>query len=269
MYIKPKKSLGQNFLTDKNIQRKIILACGLNRGDIILEIGAGRGELTQLIAQEARQVYALEIDWRLSDILKDNLRNYSNVKIICQDILKWDLDSLSVDQEFSGNNKLKVVGNIPYYITTPIIEYLLRYRDKIDSVFLTVQKELAERITAVYGSKRYSAFSCFLQYYTLPEILFTIKNNCFRPVPKVDSCFLKLTIREKPAVEVKNEVLLFTIIRAAFNQRRKILRNSLEGIIPRDKLENFFAEFKISYNIRPEQLSLQDFAGLADIGAVA
>ncbi|MFH0791306.1 MAG: 16S rRNA (adenine(1518)-N(6)/adenine(1519)-N(6))-dimethyltransferase RsmA [Candidatus Omnitrophota bacterium] len=263
MRIKPKKSLGQNFLADKNIQRKIILTCGLNRGDIILEIGAGRGELTLLIAQDARQVYALEIDWRLADILKDNLRDYSSVKIICQDILKFDLNSLFLEKEFDC--RLKVIGNIPYYITTPIIEYLLRYRDKIDVIFLTVQKELAERITAVYGSKRYSAFSCFLQYYTLPETLFTIKNNCFRPVPKVDSCFLKLKIREKPAVEVKNEVLLFTIIRAAFNQRRKILRNSLEGIIPQDKLEKFFTEFKISSNIRPEQLRLQDFAGLADI----
>lgn len=258
MYFKPKKSLGQNFLIDKNIQRKIIRVCGFNRQDIILEIGAGRGELTQLIAKEVKQVYALEIDRRLSEILKDNLRDYVNAEIICQDILKFDLESLFAEQ------KLKVIGNIPYYITTPIIEHLLRYRDKIDSIFLTVQKELAERITVGCGSKQYSAFSCFLQYYTLPELLFSIKNNCFKPVPKVDSCFLKLKLREKPAVEVENEVLLFTIIRTAFNQRRKILRNSLKEIIPQDNLENFFAAFKISPNIRPEQLKLQDFADLVN-----
>lgn len=259
MCFKPKKSLGQNFLIDKNIQRKIIRVCGFNHQDIILEIGAGRGELTQLIAKEVKQVYALEIDRRLSEILKDNLQNYSNVTIIFQDILKFDLKSLSAGQ------KLKVIGNIPYYITTPIIGYLLQYRDKIDTIFLTVQKELAERITVGCGSREYSAFSCFLQYYTLPKILFPIKNNCFKPVPRVDSCFLKLKPREKPAVEVKNEVMLFTIIRRAFNQRRKILRNSLKEIIPQDKLENFFAGFKINPNVRPEQLKLQDFADLSNM----
>ena len=182
MHIKPKKSLGQNFLVDKNIQKKIIVYLEIKPDDIILEIGAGRGELTNLIAKEAEKVYALEIDNSLCGILKENLKSYSNVEIINRDILKFNL------RAYFRNLKqnLKVFGNIPYYISSPIIEHLFNYRNKIESIFITVQKEFAKRVTAIPGSKEYGSLSCFVQYYAKPKIIFNIKKASFFPVPKVD-----------------------------------------------------------------------------------
>lgn len=261
MHFKPKKSLGQNFLIDKNIQKKIIFACAFTQKDIVLEIGAGRGELTVEIAKIAKKVYALEIDSFLYNQLKEKLKTYSNLKLIHQDILKFDLNQYLR----KIRKKIKVIGNIPYYITTPIIEHLLKFRNKIDCIFLTLQKEFARRIIASPGSKVYGSLTCLVQYYTQPELLFYIKRNSFMPVPKVDSCFLKLKILRTPPVETKNEDLFFTLIRLAFNQRRKTLRNSLRGIVEPKKLEAFFAKFKINPNIRPEDLSLDDFANLANL----
>lgn len=255
--IRPSKRLGQNFLVDKNIQRKIIAACEFDSSDTVLEIGAGRGELTRLIAAKARRVWALEIDKDLLPVLEENLEDITNVKVISGDILRFNFRQIK--------SKVKAFGNIPYYITTSIIEHLLKYRDLIDVVFLTVQKEFAKRITALPGSKDYGSFSCFAQYYTQPKILFTIHKGSFRPQPKVDSCFLRLEIRRKPAVKVENEKSLFKIIRASFNQRRKTLRNSLKGIIPLPKLQLFFNRYHIDPNIRPEALALQDFANLANL----
>lgn len=260
MYLKPKKGLGQNFLIDENILRKISVACAVGKGDTVLEIGAGRGELTALIAERAGFVYALEIDAALCPALKEALSAYANVKILRQDILRFSLKS-GMDKY---GNKLKVIGNIPYYITTPIIEHIFKYRGLIASAFLTVQKEFAERITALPGSKEYGSFSCFVRYYSRPQIVFMIKRNSFFPVPKVDSALLRLDLKDGLPLNVKKEKRLFRIIRGAFNQRRKTLRNSLRGIVAAQRLEAFFGQYRIDRNTRPEDLHLEDFINLAN-----
>ncbi|TRZ96314.1 ribosomal RNA small subunit methyltransferase A [bacterium] len=260
MQIKPKKRLGQSFLIDPNIKRKIISACGLSQKDTVLEIGSGRGELTKLIAESAGSVLAVEIDTSLTEILKNNLIAYPNVKIINRDILKLDLSKLPV----KFGKKLKVIGNIPYYISTPIIEYLLKYRKRVDSIHLTVQKEYARRLVALPGGADYGSLSCFLQYHSSPEILFYIKRSCFFPAPRVDSAFVRLTLKPNWQANPEKEKLLFKVIRAAFNQRRKTLRNSLKDTIPAQKLEQFFKKYSLDRNIRPEKLSLTDFSRLTN-----
>jgi 16S rRNA (adenine1518-N6/adenine1519-N6)-dimethyltransferase len=259
---RPIKSLGQNFLVDQNIRRKIVQFLELRPSDILLEIGAGQGELTGLIAPKVDKLYALEIDRRLYPLLIERFKIYNSVSIINQDILKCNLIKLADEHKIKG--KIKVFGNIPYYISSPIIERLIKYRVVIREVFITVQKEFARRVVAVPGSKEYGSFSCFLQYYTTPKIVFQISKGCFYPSPKVDSCLLHLKFREKPAVYVKDEELLFKIIRAAFNQRRKTLRNSLKGNLQLEKLEGFLLKNNLNLNIRPEQLSLAKFADLAN-----
>jgi 16S rRNA (adenine1518-N6/adenine1519-N6)-dimethyltransferase len=258
MHAKPKKSLGQNFLKDGNIRRKIISACDFSLSDKVLEIGAGTGLMTGSIAAGVKEVFALEIDGSLINLLKDSVKGFDNVNIVNKDILKFDLNHIRA-------HKLKVFGNIPYYITTPIIEHLLIYREKIDMIFLTVQKEFGKRMVASPGSKDYGSFSLFVQYYTECKMLFIIKKNSFFPAPKVDSCFLRLKIRTEPAVNAGDEERFFRIIRSAFQQRRKTLKNSLEGLIRQSKLEEFFRTYNIDPKIRPEDLSLQNFAELAAI----
>jgi 16S rRNA (adenine1518-N6/adenine1519-N6)-dimethyltransferase len=258
MRLKPKKNLGQNFLVDQNIQRKIIAACAFRPSDTVLEIGAGRGDLTRLIAEKAAKVYALEIDSHFCLLLREALWNYPGVSVIRQDILKFDFKK----HLRPVKSKVKVFGNIPYYITTPIIERLITFRNKIEAVYLTVQKEFARRIVAVPGSKEYGSFSCFVQYYAQPKILFAIKKTSFYPSPKVDSCFLKLEIKPKAMLGKEKEGMLFKIIRAAFCQRRKTLRNSLKGVISRQRLEIFFQKYNLDPNIRPEDLGLQEFINL-------
>ena len=229
--------------------------------DVVLEIGAGRGEITGLIARKAGFVYALEIDASLCKILKSGLAGLENVEALKGDILKFDFKNF-----FSKvNKKVKVVGNIPYYITTPIIERLLEYREKISSVFIMVQKEFALRAVSGPGSKVFGSLSCFLQYYATPKILFSISKSCFYPAPKVDSCFLELSILKEPAVKVNDEALFLKIIRAGFNKRRKTLRNSLKDVIPQKKLSEFFQKYGIDKNTRPERLSLSDFANLVNL----
>lgn len=260
MYAKPKRSLGQNFLVDKNLQKKIIESSGVNNDDIVLEIGPGRGEITRFLVEKAGRVFAVEVDKNLYSLLKDSIKS-ANFEVINADILKFDFEEFFV----KINKKIKVIGNIPYYITTPIIEKLIGFKSGIEDIYLTVQKEFALRVVAVPGSKIYGSLSCFLQYFTEPEIMFIIPNGCFNPVPKVDSCLLHLKIRNIPKVNVNDEERLFKIIRASFNQRRKTLRNSLSGIIEEEKLNVFFEKFNISKSIRPERLSLADFATLANI----
>lgn len=255
MYPKPKKSLGQNFLVDKNIQQKIITACQLETSDTILEIGPGTGELTRLISPQVKKLYAFEIDSRLSRQLKKEFSDRQNTQIIHMDILKVKLEEYLT-------NRTKVIGNIPYYISTPIIERFLNYKQNVDRIFLTVQKEFAERVAALPGSKTYGSLSCFIQYHARPQLMFKISSSCFFPKPKVDSYFLELKILTKPLVEVTDEKAFFHIIRTAFNQRRKTLRNSLKNTIPKEKMDLFFTRFAINPNIRPEDLSLQDFANL-------
>ena len=261
MHIKPKKSLGQNFLVDKNIQNKIIDACGLKISDTVLEIGSGRGELTRHLAPKVKNLLALELDKRLCQLLKDEFRNDANVKIMNRNILKFNLS------RYFGNirDKIKVIGNIPYYITTPIITHLFKYSNIIGTILLTVQKEFAHRIIAGPGSKDYGAFSCFVQYYSVPKLIFTIKKASFLPAPKVDSCFLRMDIRSQPPVLSSDERLFFRIIRHAFNQRRKILKNSLEGVVAPEKIAIFFEKYNIDPRIRPESLGLDDFARLSSL----
>lgn len=260
MRVKPKKSLGQNFLADKNIRQKIIRACGLANEDIILEIGAGYGDFTVQLAACAKKVYALEIDQRLYPDLEKNLSAYNNCKIIKSDILKFDIAGFLREEKIK--QKIKVIGNIPYYISSPIIERLIDYRNNIGEVFMTVQKEFGRRVCAAPGSKEYGSFSCFTQYYACCRILFEINRGCFKPVPKVDSSFLSLEFREKPPVKVEDEAVFFKLIRAAFNQRRKTLRNSLEGLLDLRELERALNSAGIDRNARPEDLSLEQFAKL-------
>ncbi|MCX5699963.1 MAG: 16S rRNA (adenine(1518)-N(6)/adenine(1519)-N(6))-dimethyltransferase RsmA [Candidatus Omnitrophica bacterium] len=263
MRIKPKKSLGQNFLIDKNIRNKIIKSLLLENDDIVLEIGSGRGELTELIAESVDKVIALEVDKRLSEALVGLSNATPNITVINQDILKLDLEALNKSLRLI--KRFKVFGNIPYYISSPIIEHLLFFRSTIDTIFITVQKEFAERIVACPGSKDFGSFSCFVQYYAHPKIIFDISKNCFRPVPKVTSSFLELKIREVPAVSVQDETRFFKVVRGAFGQRRKTLRNSLEGLVSEKKLEAFFTESKNKKTVRPEELSLKDFALLSNL----
>lgn len=260
MLYRPKKRLGQNFLVDKNVRRKIIDCCQFTSRDTVLEIGAGRGELTALIAARVKKIYCLELDSRLCDCIRQEFADITNLEVINQDVLKFNLKKY-----FKPGPKVKVVGNIPYYISTPIIEHLLKFSQLIDAIYLTVQKEFAQRLCAGPGSKIYGALSLFLQYHTEPKILFVVSKNSFFPRPKVDSAFVRLKIRTVDPVEVNDEKLLFQIIRTSFNYRRKTLRNSLSEVIPPSKLEDYFCSFNIDKDIRPEELSLKDFANLANL----
>ncbi|MFH1655900.1 MAG: 16S rRNA (adenine(1518)-N(6)/adenine(1519)-N(6))-dimethyltransferase RsmA [Candidatus Omnitrophota bacterium] len=245
-----KKSLGQNFLSDDNIKRKIIHACQLSKDDFVLEIGPGLGALTKDIAIGVKSITAVEKDVRLCGHLVILLDDYKNLILINEDILKFKITQKNT----------KVVGNIPYNISSPIIEHLINQRDKISVIYISLQKELARRIIAKPGGKDYSSFSLFVQYYTIPEIKFIIKRGSFKPQPKVDSAFVELIVRKVPAVKVKNEELLFRIIRACFNQRRKMISNTLRDFVRADKI----SQIDIDQNCRPEELSLQDFAKIAD-----
>lgn len=259
MHQKPKKRLGQNFLRDGNIRNKIIAACGFNKSDTVLEIGSGRGELTSSIARLVNKVYALEIDSGLCESLKNELSDSSNITVINQDILKYDFK-----KNFGkSRNKIKIVGNIPYYISSPIIQHLVKTKELIEVIFLTVQKEFAQRIIAPAGGKDYGSFSCFVQYHFKPRLLFNIKSTSFTPMPKVDSSFLSLAISKDYRLNRREEDFLFRIVRGAFNKRRKTLRNSLKGIVALNKLEGFSKKFMINTNTRPEELSLDDFINLA------
>lgn len=254
----PKKRLGQNFLRDGHARARIVAACDFSPSDIVLEIGPGQGAITPLIAPRVAKVYAVEIDTQLIAGLEEKLRFFPNVAVLNRDILRFDICSIPE----SASRKIRIFGNIPYYITSPIIEHLFASRAGIADIFLTVQKEFARRICAGPGSKEYGSFSCFVQYYAEPEILFDVKRHSFYPVPKVDSSFIRLRVRESPPVDADEESL-FRVIRSAFQQRRKTLRNSLEGLIDDARLDEFFSRRRIDPRIRPEMLSLEDFACLA------
>jgi len=247
-------------LIDKNIQKKIIRACDLSKEDIVLEIGSGMGDLTVLLAQSAKKVYALEIDDRLCPLLEQRLIKFDNCQVIKADILKCDICKFLADQQVK--QKIKVIGNIPYYISSPIIEHLIFCRRSISAAFITVQKEFGRRAISAAGSKIYGSFSCFVQYYCAANIEFEIKRNSFKPAPNVESCFLSLEFWKDPQVFVRNEETFFKLIRTAFNQRRKTLKNSLEGLVAQDKLIKFFQQNDLDKNIRPEELSLGQFASL-------
>lgn len=252
--MRPKKSLGQNFLVDKNIQEKIIAACNLKKTDTVFEIGPGRGEITRFLLAKVKKVIAVEIDPVLCEALSQQYKAYSNFTLLHADILKTSL---------SQYKNLKIIANIPYYISTPIIAHLLHYRKQIKVIYLTMQKELAGRLVATSGTKAYGAFSCFTQFYTQPKIVFSIKNTSFWPKPKVDSSFVELKILKTPKVKVKDEEFFFRIIRLGFNQRRKVLKNSLGKIAPEKQLIHCLNRLGIPQTVRAEALSLEGFAQLA------
>ena len=260
MRFRPKKYLGQNFLIDKNIQTKIIKVAQIQPQDTVLEIGAGRGELTQLIVQQTQRIIALELDSYLCSILRNNLIDFPRLEIINQSILEFN-----ISRYFKNIPKIRVIGNLPYNITTPIIVHLLRFRDKIKDILITVQKEFAQRMVASKGTCDWGAFSCFVQYYTEPQILFIIKKTCFLPQPKVDSALMKLSIRQNFPLGNREEKQLFRIIRLNFQQRRKTLKNALSGVISSERLNRYFNQYNIDKNIRGEQLSLQDFINLINV----
>lgn len=261
------KKFGQNFLIDTHVLEKIIAAADVTKDDFVLEIGPGIGTMTQYLCEHARAVAAVEIDKNLIPILGDTLGAYDNVEIINQDILKVDIKKLA--EEKNGGRPIKVVANLPYYITTPIIMGLFESHVPVDSITVMVQKEVADRMQTGPGSKDYGALSLAVQYYAKPEIVANVPPNCFMPRPKVGSAVIRLTRHQNPPVQAKDEKLMFRIIRASFNQRRKTLANGLKNSqelqFTKEQVEQAITECGLPLNIRGEALTLEQFAALADI----
>ena len=251
----PKKYLGQHFLIDPQVTEKIISACQLKPDDIVLEIGPGSGVLTRRIAPMAKRVIAIETDQRLCQKLQQETQD-SNIEVIHADFLKYPFDLLP--------EKLKVIGNLPYYISSPIIERIINNRRQFESAFITVQLEFGERLCAKVHTKDYSALSCFVQYFADVKMFFKIKSAAFKPVPKVDSCFMRIIPHEKFSIKADDENFLFKIIHQAFQQRRKMLPNTLSGLIERERLYSILESLKIDPKLRPENLSVKDFVELAN-----
>lgn len=260
------KKFGQNFLIDAHVLDKIIQAAEITREDFVLEIGPGIGTLTQYLAEAAGQVTAVEIDGHLIPILEDTLRAYDNVTVINQDVLKLDINQLAMEK--NGGKPIKVVANLPYYITTPIIMGLFESGVPLKSLTVMVQKEVAERMQARPGGKDYGALSLAVQYYAEPYLAANVPPNCFMPRPNVGSAVIRLTRYETPPVAVKDEHLMFGIIRAAFNQRRKTLvnalANALELSMTKEQVLAALEALGYSKTIRGEALSLKEFAELAN-----
>lgn len=260
------KKFGQNFLIDTHVLEKIIAAAGITRDDCVLEIGPGIGTMTQYLAESAGHVIAVEIDDNLIPILKETLADYDNITIINQDILKVDINALT--EEYNGGKPIKVVANLPYYITTPIIMGLFESNVPIDNITVMVQKEVADRMQVGPGTKDYGALSLAVQYYAEPYIVANVPPNCFIPRPSVGSAVIRLTRHQVPPVQADDLKLMFRIIRASFNQRRKTLQNGLNNSpeIPYSKEEIAAAieSLGVSPSVRGETLTLEQFARLAN-----
>lgn len=261
------KKFGQNFLIDTHVLEKIIHAAGITKEDFVLEIGPGIGTMTQYLCEAAREVAAVEIDKNLIPILtEDTLKSYQNVTIINEDVLKFDINQLI--EERNGGKPIKVVANLPYYITTPIIMGLFEAHIPLDNITVMVQKEVAERMQAVPGTKDYGALSLAVQYYAQPYIVANVPPNCFMPRPNVGSAVIRLTLYKDAPIKVKNEKRLFQIIRASFNQRRKTLLNGLnnaaEITVPKDIIAEAITALNLPIAVRGETLSLAQFAALSD-----
>ena len=259
------KKFGQNFLIDTHVLEKIMDAAEVTKDDLVIEIGPGIGTMTQYLCERAREVVAVEIDKNLIPILNDTLSAYDNVTVINEDVLKLDIKALA--EERNGGKPVKVVANLPYYITTPIIMGLFESGVPLKSITIMVQKEVADRMKTGPGSKEYGALSLAVQYYSDPKIMMEVPPNCFIPRPNVGSAVIRLDRCEAPKVGVADEALLFRIIRASFNQRRKTLVNGLSnGGIPvsKEELKGILIRLFDNENIRGEALSLQQFAALAD-----
>lgn len=254
-----KKSLGQNFLIDKNFVDKIVDAADIENQNV-LEIGPGIGTITYEMAKQAKKVVAIEIDQSLIPILDENLEEFANAKVINQDILKTDLKKL-VEEEFNGES-FKVVSNLPYYITTPIIEMLITTGLPCDDMTIMVQKEVAERMVAGESDKEYSSLSVFIKFYTEAEVITNLPKSVFMPQPKIDSTILNLKLRIYD--ENVNQDLLFKLVRAGFNKRRKTILNSMSDVIEKDRLKEAFAKVNLAENLRAENLSIDDFINLTN-----
>ncbi len=261
-----RKKYGQNFLIDTRVLDKIIAAAGVTRDDTVLEIGPGIGTMTQCLAEAAGQVIAVEIDDNLIPILKETLADYSNITIINEDILKVDIRRLA--HEAGGGRPIKVVANLPYYITTPIIMGLFESGAEIDNITVMVQKEVAERMSAGPGSKDYGALSLAVQYYAEPYLVANVPQNCFIPRPNVGSAVIRLTRHREPPVKVADPALMFKLIRASFGQRRKTLQNGLnnspELSFSKEQIAAAIGSLGVPAAIRGEALTLEQFARLAD-----
>lgn len=261
------KKYGQNFLIDTSVLERIMAAAEITEQDCVLEIGPGIGTMTQYLAERAREVVAVEVDRNLIPILEETLSEYANVTLINEDILKVDLNQLA--KEKNAGEPMKVVANLPYYITTPIIMELFESQVPIDSITIMVQKEVADRMQVGPGTKDYGALSLAVQYYAKPEIVANVPPNCFMPRPKVGSAVIRLTRHQKVPVQVKCEKFLFQIIRASFNQRRKTLVNGLynspEITVEKEQVVKALEQMGLSSNIRGEALTLEQFASLSNL----
>ena len=262
------KKFGQNFLIDENVVEKIVRDAGVTKDDFVLEIGPGIGTMTQILCENAREVVAVEIDDKLIPILtEDTLSWYDNVTVIHEDILKLDIVKLA--NERNGGKPIKVVANLPYYITTPIIMGLFESHVLLDSITIMVQKEVADRMQVGPGTKDYGALSLAVQYYAKPQILLNVPASCFMPRPNVDSAVIQLTRYEKPPVEVADEHLMFRLIRASFNQRRKTMTNSVgnspELSVSKEQMAAALEKCGLSATVRGEALTLAQFAELANV----
>lgn len=261
------KKFGQNFLIDTHILERIIAEAEINHDDMVLEIGPGIGTMTQYLCENAREVIAVEIDRALIPILEDTLGEYNNVTVINEDILKLDINELI--KEKNAGRPVKVVANLPYYITTPIIMGLFEKKVNVESITVMVQKEVAQRMQAGPGTKDYGALSLAVQYYAVPEIVSNVPPNCFMPRPNVSSAVIRLKLHEEPVIHVKSEELLFRIIRASFAQRRKTLMNSIHNSgelnITKEQVSCALNRMGLPETIRGEALTLEQFAELSDI----
>lgn len=260
------KKFGQNFLIDEGIVNKIVREAGVTKDDFVLEIGPGIGTMTQLLCEQAGGVAAVEIDTNLIPILKETLAEYDNVTIINEDILKVDIKKLA--EEKNGGKPIKVVANLPYYITTPIIMGLFESNVPIDSITVMVQKEVADRMQVGPGTKDYGALSLAVQYYSKPQVVINVPPECFIPRPNVGSAVIRLTRYKEPPVKVKDEKLMFKLIRASFNQRRKTLANGLNNSpeinFSKEEITAAIESLHKSPSIRGEALTLSEFAALSD-----
>ncbi|MBD5480543.1 MAG: 16S rRNA (adenine(1518)-N(6)/adenine(1519)-N(6))-dimethyltransferase RsmA [Lachnospiraceae bacterium] len=261
------KKYGQNFLVDTHVLEKIMDAAEITKEDCVVEIGPGIGTMTQYLAERAGAVVAVEIDKKLIPILEETLAAYDNVTVLNEDIIKVDLNRIV--EEKNGGRPVKVVANLPYYITTPIIMSLFENRVPLKSVTVMVQKEVAERMQAGPGTKNYGALSLAVQYYAKPEVVANVPPNCFIPRPNVGSAVIRLTRYEEYPIAVKDENLLFALIRASFNQRRKTLANSLSNAgnlsLSREQVAAALEKMQLSSTVRGEALTLAQFAELADL----
>lgn len=260
------KKFGQNFLIDTHVLEKIVSAAEITAQDFVLEIGPGIGTLTQYLAHAAREVVAVEIDRNLIPILEDTLSEWDNVTVIHEDVLKLDLNALAAER--NGGRPIKIVANLPYYITTPIIMGLFEKHVPMESITVMIQKEVALRMEAGPGTKDYGALSLAVQFYSEPYLAANVPPNCFMPRPQVGSAVIRLNCLKEKRVSVKDEALLFALIRASFNQRRKTLLNGLKNdaslSFDKDVLERAIADCGFSPSVRGEALLLEDFAKLSD-----